>query len=373
MNRKDLIEEIKNQLFWRRKLLDSKNQQTTKKVELLQKYMKLYMIVMTQRPDTNRIIFIDAMANAGIYEDGDLCTSMEILGLFLEFSKSHPNIDFHLVINDYKKERIESSKWIFSKITEEKSDLKIHLHTYCMDVNEFLDSCNNPVFGSFGTGTVLFVDPYNIKSVKLSSVIAFAQRFYCEVIYNVFTSDFTRNKKRYHDEIYTLLGCPNSINNEEQLISWLKTEFKSKCRMEFCFSYIFKNEQNSEMYQIFYATHSPKGLEKLKEVLIDVFGGYPAHVNKRVPDQLSLFDEQDEIISFAEGYALEAQELFFNRFKGSVIPYQEMEQYLIEETMLSTNQILRTFLKPLLAEGKIKKENRVSAQNFKADYYEITG
>ena len=89
--------------------LDEKKEQTNYKIKYIVEYIRLWLIVSCERKDIKieNINFIDSMANAGIYADGDLGTPSEVFLLFQEFSKNNPNKQFNLFFNDKDKKRIE--------------------------------------------------------------------------------------------------------------------------------------------------------------------------------------------------------------------------------------------------------------------------
>ena len=68
---------------------------TVKKIEYIRKYVEHWLYVVSHV--SKYIFFIDAMSNAGIYESGDLSTSIEVLNTFVKFSLYHPDINFFLI------------------------------------------------------------------------------------------------------------------------------------------------------------------------------------------------------------------------------------------------------------------------------------
>lgn len=65
------------------KILDDKKAQTTNKIKYVSKYVENWLYVMANAKFSEGINFIDCMCNAGIYLDGDFCTSIEVLKLFV--------------------------------------------------------------------------------------------------------------------------------------------------------------------------------------------------------------------------------------------------------------------------------------------------
>lgn len=67
--------------------LDEKKQQTAKKVQYVSEYITQWAHISTARKEVTHITFIDCMCNAGVYKDGDLCTSMCVLQTFIELGR----------------------------------------------------------------------------------------------------------------------------------------------------------------------------------------------------------------------------------------------------------------------------------------------
>ena len=83
------------------------------------------------------------MCNAGIYKDGDLCTSMEVLSLFIQNAVQYPNYNYNLFLNDYDEKRIETTKIIANKILDGKILKNVHIY-YSIKYNKFaLNSSNS--------------------------------------------------------------------------------------------------------------------------------------------------------------------------------------------------------------------------------------
>ncbi len=92
------------------KKLDDKKEQTKYKIKYIQEYAKLWIIVSTHRSEVRNINFIDCMCNAGIYKDGDLCTSMEVLSLFIQNAVQYPNYNYNLFLKIMMKRELKQQK-----------------------------------------------------------------------------------------------------------------------------------------------------------------------------------------------------------------------------------------------------------------------
>lgn len=368
MRNKTLIDELDIDV----QSLQAKKPQTEYKIQYIREYVLYWLKVSVNRDNIENINFIDCMCNAGIYQDGDFCTSVEVLQLFISEAKSHPQTNFYLYLNDYNAERIRiSQKIICSFLTNENLN-NIFVSYKTVDVNDYIEkhllfekSLKN------AASNILFIDPYDMRKVKINSIRNFIKYFYCEVVFNVMTSDFTRNKN--DKRIFELLGNKYEITTVDELMKFITNRLKIG-KMKYCFSYSFNNLKNSEIYQILFLTPNIKGLEKLKEALRSVFKGMDKYKNKPNETQRELFTLED---SNAEENVLincgkEAQLELQYYFAGKTVTYAEIEYFILERSVLAEHHIIKYILKPLINEKKVEKCNKTSQKsNFKQDEYKF--
>ena len=240
------------------------------------------------------------------------------------------------------------------------------------DVNDYLKNYRllDPILSSNKTMCVLFVDPYNFRTVKINRLQRFVERYYSEVLFNVFTSDRIRNED--DSQIQECLGnimIPAGKDTINVIADALKTG-----NIKYAFSYSFRIKTNVELYQIMFLTPSIKGLEKLKDAMWTVFDGAKYYRNTdMIPEQMSLFGPK-EIQSYAlQEYALDAQRLLLQNLNGTGYSFEEIKLYIIQNTMLRSGHVIKSVIKPLMKTGQIIKEGRVNGRNYKDDRYTING
>ena len=342
--------------------LDKKKPQTEYKIQYMKEYVKLWLFVSENRENIKNINFIDCMCNAGIYGDGDLCTAMEVLKLYVCDAKYHRNITFHLYLNDHDENRIENTKKIVDKILEGNNQKNICIHYNTDDVNTYI--CDYNLFDpslKFDASTILFVDPYSFGVVKLNLLRDFIRKYYCEVSFNVFTSDFVRNGP--DDRIKDCLGTNKKFVSTDEIVDYVTSKLKVG-KMQYAFPYRFKTSNNVELYQILFLTPNIRGLEKLKEALRTVFKGMEYYRNPpKNQQQLSLFSAEDKEDVILDNCAVEAREKVLTNFSGKTVSYSELEAFIIEKTILQKSNIIDYILTPLIEDKKIEKCNKTERKN----------
>lgn len=353
------------------KHLDEQKQQTEYKIKYIIEYVKLWLIISSERENINTINFIDCMCNAGIYKNSNLGTSIEVLKLFFEAAKKHPNKQYVLHLNDYDKHRVDTTKKLINHFYNEPlTNVKVVLSN--ADVNEYLQNFSyfNKYLG-YGSSNILFVDPYDLGTVVIQNLSNFLKKYYSELIFNFFTSDYVRNKLDHR--IKACIGNTN-IQDKKELISFIGEQLRVG-KINYVFSYEFRTKTNTELYQIIFATPSYKGLDVVKQALWDVFNGSFNHRNKDDNSgQMTLFSEDDDKKMLLNIHASDAKKILVKKFKGEKVSYQQIEKHLAETTMMMSSQFLKNVIKPLIEESLLTKCGDVGrANNYKKDNYIFGG
>ncbi len=357
-----------NELNINKKQLDEKKQQTDYKIKYIIEYMIRWLQVNVHRPDITDINYVDCMCNAGIYQDGDLCTSMEVLLLFVNIASLHHDKRFNLFINDKDKTRTDICSKIAEKLLCVKEHSNVNIYINSLDVNQYLqDFSLFDKYFRYGGATVLFVDPYDFGTVIIDRLTSFITRYYCEVIFNFFISDYVRNG--IDRRIRTCIGDVK-ISNKEELIAYIVSCLKVG-KMQYVFSYQFRTSTNTELYQIIFATPHIKGLEVLKEALWETFNGRFFHRNYETdPKQITLFTDDDDRQVLLSTHARLAKELLQKNFSSHTVAYEQIELFLTENTMMKKTDFLRSVLKPLIEKRLVIKQGiPKNKSNYKDDMY----
>lgn len=369
---KDII----NTLHINTKELDNPKEHTAKKIEYVANYVRNWLYVWSNEKSIKSISFIDAMTNAGIYKSGELGTAIEVYKLLINFAKEHPLIKYRIFINDINKKRIDICLQIMKHLKpEEIPNLSVIYAT--KDVNIFLQEAanTNKIPKGYGNAVLMFVDPYNARTVHLDNLRQFIKSRYCEILFNWFSSDYTRNRNERNYEAIRDCFDGLEISKEENAVEAISNALRVG-DIKYVFSYPFRISTNVEIYQIIFLTPNPKGLEKLKDALWETFKGEEFHKNKNpraTYDQLSMFDLEGFNDLRAELYSENAKELLLKVFSGEKsVRYDEMVTVLLERTMLKKGHILNYVVKPLIENHSIIKDGNAKPRTFITDTYSFS-
>ncbi len=367
-----------------KKLLDLKKPQTTNKIKYVKNYVQNWLYVLGNAQFVEGINFIDCMSNAGVYQDGDFCTSIEVLKLFIQSAAIHKDRVFNLYLNDIDAKRIEVLKEVINIVYKTKlPNLKIFISQ--KDVNGYLSILlQNKERFSYPQTTLLYVDPYDFGTVHIPTLKKFCQQYYCELLFNLFTSDWVRNRNNDMDtRIDNVIDNPNAnINNKNELVNYIITQLKTG-KMKYSFNYEFHTETNTELYQIIYITPKDKGLEVLKDALWTTFNGASYYRNPRKIDtnQLSFFTPimEEQFAKDNEAYIIScnaesAKKIILGLPNKNHVSYQDIALPILEKTMLRKSHLKKHVFEALIEDGILVKLNDgVRKSNYTSDYYDIKG
>lgn len=358
---------------------------TKHKIKLITKYVEHWLEVASNTSFTKSICFIDGMCNAGIYSDGTLGTSTEVLKLFVKFSKIFPKIEYKLFCNDINKKRIEILKEVLKEYVpeyEERKNIKVYINN--IDINiyilELLKKEDEFNF-SANAFTLLFLDPYNFGTIELNNVMKFLKKYRAELMYNYFISDVRRNSKneialnKQSEIIRSMKGLDgyNGTLKSEEIKTIISNNLKNT-KTKFLFTYQFRISTNVEIYNIMFASPSIKGIEEFKKVLWDLFNGDDSNykllkAEKIKNNQLTFFDNNFIKNANLQRYAEEAQFKLIEKYSNQEVSFLNIKEYLICNTMLKSTDIINNVIKPLIMSGRIEKKNVLGKRNYKNDKY----
>lgn len=350
------------------KYLTNKALHTKYKIQYVTEYAKNWVYVASCNNATN-INFIDCMCNAGIYQDGDFCSAIEVLKIFRDCAYKYPHKNYNIFLNDYDANKIRIIKEVCNTLYSSYPD-NLHIYLNNDDVNKYLYDIKR-TYGKaflFPSMTILYIDPYSFHTVKICAIENFIKSTYCELLFNLFTSDFNRNK--VDSGIKEVLGGDYKIKDGNELLEHIIGRLKIG-KMKYFLSYPFRQQKNVELYQILFASPNDKGLDKLKDALWKIFNGsefYKTDLAKEC-GQLSLFNEEDTQEMAAKRYAQECISSICSIFSGREVSYNVIERYVLERSLLKSSQIITYIIKPMLIDGLLIKKNLSQKNNYKKDNY----
>lgn len=362
------------------KYLDEAKLHTQYKIKYIKDYVRRWLNVAVNYRQKN-IVFIDSMCNAGIYKNGIKGTCIEIIELFIEYAKENQSKQFYVFLNDYDKDKIRVLNELISNYNM-PNNLKINIKD--KDVVEYLSLLIEKNTFSNSCFTLLYTDPYNFGIPNLLTTIkTFIDKFYCELLFNYFSSDVTRNKNnisaknkmsKIKNELSSVITDINIDDDKnKEILNKLICTYKNTKNIKYSFAYRFNNTNNAELYYIIFFTPNKRGLELIKESIWEVFNGEESFKKQIDIDksQLKLFDTDELLISTYSGPMKES--IIKLALDKGELSYEDIETYVLENSLLKDSHIIKPIINPLLETGILEKitPDGVRKNNYKESKYKI--
>ena len=362
------------------KCLDEAKLHTQYKIKYIKDYVRRWLNVAVNSRQRN-IVFIDSMCNAGIYKNGVKGTCIEVIELFIEYAKENQAKQFYVFLNDYDQDKIMVLKKLISNYNT-PNNLRINITD--KDVVKYLTLLIEKNIFSNSCFTLLYTDPYNFGIPNLLTTIkTFIDKFYCELLFNYFSSDVTRNKNntsaknkmsKIKNELSSVITDINIDDDEnKEILNKLISTYKDTKNIKYSFAYRFNNTNNAELYYIIFFTPNKRGLELIKESIWKVFNGEESFKKQIDIDksQLKLFNTDDLLISTYSGPMKES--IIKLAYEKGELSYDDIETYVLENSLLKDSHIIKPIINPLLEGGILEKitPTGVRKNNYKESKYKI--
>lgn len=332
---------------------------TQKKIQLIKNYVNNWLYVGCTSPNIETLNFIDTMCNASKYKCDTKSTAFEVFILFHEFASHNPSKTFNLFINDYDADKVNDLMEGSRKYSELDN---LTINPSCLDVNDYLIQISGAKYNrffSYKTLSILYVDPFDFGTVNLQRVLFFMNQRYTELIYNYMHNDVVRNigNDHYpykvasiHDALVGIDGFNEQLN-AEQTMDLVSNTLRKTNGTRYAFTFDFRNKKNVTIYYLIFTTKNIAGLKKYKEALWSTFEGQEFFANPVSTEvkQMTLGDFLEDDCDYAERGIDKVKQAF----SGRNFSLQQLEEYILEFTILKASHLKRLILKPLMKQGKI--------------------
>lgn len=321
---------------------------TAAKHVLLRKYLNAWLPVITRY--NGRVVFCDGFAGPGIYAGGQDGSPIIAIKALIEHSfAAQMKAEVLYLFIEERADRCESLDAQVGKLTL-PANVKVQIinktyeeaFTELLDVLDAEDKSLAPTFA--------FIDPFGIRGLSLKTIARLMEHERCEVLITIMFGFIHRfiSTKEFEPHCDALFGTAEwrtalSLDGKtrEQFLrelyqrQLLDQEMGVAARYARYFT--MKDEKKKTIYDLFFATNHPKGIDAMKEAMwhVDQSGGY-SFSDATNPSQETLFT--------AEPDWQQLFELLHAKFKGTLQPWQEVEEEI-------RNSPFRVLKKPIKMEA----------------------
>ena len=313
---------------------------------ILRKYLNAWLPKQTKWND--RVIICDGFAGPGVYKKGEDGSPVIALKAFLEHSyKDHISAEIVYLFIEMDADRYACLDKVLAELKGRlPRNVKIRKYNDDYDVAfgrilDHMDDSKQSIAPTFA-----FIDPFGIKSVSLNTIRRLMAHKGCEVFVNFMMTSLQRFLATQEFEVHcdAFFGCTEWRNalplNGDAREDALRMLYQKRLRdadgvsAKYVRFFTMKNESNTTIYDLFFATNHEKGIDAMKDAMwnVDPSGDY-SFSDATNPYQEVLFESQpnwNQLIS-----------ILVEKFGGQTVPWP----IVAEEIRNSPFRILKNPIK----------------------------
>lgn len=328
---------------------------TVAKHRILRKYLGGWLPAISRW--NSRVLFIDGFSGPGEYTGGEEGSPIIALRTLLEHSyfDRMSRTEFIFIFIDQHADRIDYLQDVaLPRLGPLPSNVRVDCGADRFDVamTEILDGLEGA--GHRLAPAFAFVDPFGFSDTPMDLIGRILAHPRSEVFVTVMLENVNRflehPNRKIADHYDLLFGDPGwrDLVDQPDRLDALGTFYADQLRKhaEFVWSFRMQDEGNRPIYDLFFATKHIDGLKKMKRAMWSVDAGGGRRFSDRHAGEVTLFDEQLDTAPLRK--AMTAS------FSGQVVPYEDLERWVLVETDYHDSHIKTRTLRPLEDAGLIE-------------------
>lgn len=333
---------------------------TRAKHEILRRYLEAWTAILS-RGGFPTIGYVDGFAGPGIYDNGEDGSPVIALKAALKHQdKIKAEIRFLFIEHD--KKRAAQLRACIAALAV-PGNFKVQIVEGLTFEQGFrahlLEPCRNarrPLPPTFA-----FIDPFGWKGVPFALVKEILANPSCEVLFNFMYEEINRfiehpDQPKNFDDLFGssdwrgVRQIADTHARREFLHGLYVRQLCGEARARYVRSFEMRNKKDATDYFLFFATNSPKGMEKMKEAMwkVDESGEF-RFSDATNPRQTLLFGPQPDFDALRRAILRE--------FQGTEVTVAEIEDFVLASTPFCTTHYKKQVLAELEREGKIVPVN----------------
>lgn len=333
--------------------------QTRAKHVILKTYLAAWFPIMSRRPGTNRLLFLDAFAGPGVYADGSPGSPLVALDALLDHHNVNSECTYYFAFNESDPQRHAS---LVQTLDQRQASRPLPPNVEVVTTQSvFVDLVHDLTGGIDGAPLIplfAFVDPFGYKSMPLDSLKALLSSPGSEVLlyFDVRSSLRFAGKGLVDDHFSALFGGeeyrdappPGSPGRAQYFVDAYSRVLKERVGFRYTWSFLMRNAHNQPLYALVYATRHRKGLEVMKDAMWKAApdGSYSFVAGRS--GQMVLLGEQSSVGLLASQLVQE--------FEGRTVSIADVEEYVLAETDFRLGALKRQTLTRMQREGLLSTD-----------------
>lgn len=353
------------------------------KVEFYQKYLELYLIILSAAGFAKEINIYDVFCGRGIYDDGGVGSAIRAYKTILKVRKEHPsNTRIILHLNDKNASFIKNIKeYIDTHYGNVPAPCQVvYTHRDAIDLLKEINANSLMSLPRQGVVSFFFIDPYGYKGITRDVLYNIMSRGSSEILLFLpvsFMHRFTHyafNKKANQGAhalrkmIDSFFPPNHPIRSDEPMniddyIDNLTEAFGNQC---LCYTASYSIERGKgNKFALFFFSHNAKGFENIlniKRKLVDAYGfGY--HLAEGEQDlfrdhfkEVQIEKQNNEcrtwLTNWLAGYAKTNSAIYMDSLRRGYLPQQ------VNEVLRELQDNGQLFIFDLKENKELKKKNK---------------
>ena len=353
------------------------------KVEFYQKYLELYLIILSAAGFAKEINIYDVFCGRGIYDDGGVGSAIRAYKTILKVRKEHPSdtrIILHL--NDKKETFIKNIKeYIDTHYGNVPAPCQVvYTHRDAIDLLKEINANSLMSLPRQGVVNFFFIDPYGYKGITRDVLYNIMSRGSSEILlflpvsfmhrftHYAFNKKANRGAHALRKMIDSFFPPNHPIRSDEPMniddyIDNLTEAFGNQC---LCYTASYSIERGKgNKFALFFFSHNAKGFENIlniKRKLVDAYGfGY--HLAEGEQDlfrdhfkEVQIEKQKNEcrtwLTNLLAGYARTNSAIYTDSLKRGYLPQQ------VNEVLRELQDNGQLFIFDLKENKELKKKNK---------------
>lgn len=344
---------------------------TGMKHEILRRYLSAWLPILGSW--NKSVVIIDGFAGPGQYSNNEPGSPLIILDTILnhKFKERFPKILALFIEKDNMRatylETLLEKRYPNSKKKAPYFELengKIRFYVIKAEFKPILQGILNYLRSNFASMApcFAFIDPFGPSGIPMKLISEFMEHPKSEVFINFAFDTVNRflEVPEYVHVLDDLYGCldwreirsiPNTLKEErhQKLHGLYISQLSKMAKAKHTLSFVMKDKKNRAIYYLVFGTKHKEGLNQMKQAMwkVDPTGNFQFSDYTYNPDQLSFFPAEPDFDRLAE--------LIWNQFKSQIVPFKEVESWVITNTVPFASNHVRRGLCILEDKEKLKK------------------
>ncbi len=326
---------------------------TEAKHVIFKKYLDAWLPILTKYQ--NRVVIIDGFAGPGEYIGGKDGSPIIAIKCATEH-KLKINSEVKFLFIEKKPDRCD---FLERKLKKIKLPNNVKYECVCDSfptvVNDILNKLSKE--GKKLAPTFVFIDPFGFKDIPFEVIKRLMECEKCEVLITFMFEEINRfiDDPKLERTYNSLFGTyewkevrVGKNPQERQKILHGVYEKQLKRIAKHIISFKMKNKMNKTDYFLFFATNNITGLKRMKSAMwkIDQKGSFQFSDAGFNPGQTTLFE-------IKPNYS-QLKRIILEKYKGKSVDVEELEYFIVTETLFRETHFKRQILIPMEKEETIK-------------------